>query len=252
MKNSLIPTHCPSCNTPLKVEGIHLVCPNLKCEEQMVLKIIHWCESREMEFFSESSIRALFNAHKIKSIRDLYNLTSDSFKNLEGFGNKKIANALDQINKTKEMSIGEFCDGLGIDLVGIKAITKLGIKTAKDLLSFSDSTFVIGQNIIEYVKKNKAFIDDLLSVVKITKPKEVSMNSKKVCMTGTGPKTRNELIEDIEAKGDVFASSVTKDTNILLCEDVESGSVKLQKAQKLGVKLMSYDEYFKFRLKSSV
>jgi DNA ligase (NAD+) len=238
-----IPKQCPSCKSLLQVEGIHLVCNNSLCEEQAVLKIIHWCEAREMEFFSESSIRALFNAHKIKYIRDLYNLTESSFKSLEGFGSKKISNALDQIEKTKTMDIGEFVDGLGIDLCGEKAIAKLGIKTAKDLLSFNDSTFVIGQNIMEYVRKNRAFVEGILSVVKITQ-KEVKMGAKKVCMTGAGPKTRNELIDDIEAKGDVFVSSVTKDTQILVCEDVTGDSSKLQKARKQGVKLMSYEEYF--------
>lgn len=243
MKNPLIPTLCPSCNTTLVIEGIHLMCNNSKCKEQMILQIVHWCKAREMEFFSESSIRALFNAGKIKNIRDLYNLTPDSFIELEGFGDKKITNALAQIEKTKEMDIGEFADGLGVDLVGKKAIAKLGIKNATEFLSFNDPTRVIGQKIIEYVAKNKSFVEDVLSVVRI-KTKEVVVGANKVCMTGTGHKKRNELIADIEAKGDVSVDSVTKDTNILVCEDVNSGTTKLQKAAKLGVKLMSYQDYF--------
>ena len=60
--------------------------------------------------------------------------------------------------------------------------------------------------------------------------------------------TQNEfykLIEKIRAKGDSFIDRVTKETNILVCEDVNGGSTKLAKARKLGVKLFSYEEYFK-------
>ena len=65
-----------------------------------------------------------------------------------------------------------------------------------------------------------------------------------VCMTGKGPKTRNELVKEIEAKNHRFISSVNKDTNILVCENTDGTSSKLQKARKLGIKLISYGEYF--------
>jgi NAD-dependent DNA ligase len=63
-------------------------------------------------------------------------------------------------------------------------------------------------------------------------------------MTGAGPKGRKELIRDIEAKGYQFVDTINKDTNILICEDINSNSTKLQKAVKLGIKLMTYTEFF--------
>jgi len=245
MKNDLIPTHCPSCGNELKIDGIHLVCNNEYCKEQKILKIVHWCETLEMEFFSESSIRTLYEKSVIYDVRDLYELKKDDFSGIEGFGDKKINNALEQIDKTKEMSIAKFCDALGIEQIGEKAIDKLGIKNEEELFSFSDSTYVIGQKLIDYMKKNKSFVKELLSVIKIKKSKEIAMGAKRIAMTGKGPKTRNELIADIEANGDVFDDGVKKDTQILLCEDVTGNSSKLQKAQKLGITLMSYDDYFK-------
>lgn len=243
--NKLIPKHCPSCNSLLKVEGIHLVCKNPECKEQKILQILHWVTTRGMEFFSESSIRALYESRKIKNICDLYKLTESNFIGLEGFGTKKINNALDQIENTKEMTIGQFCDAIGIDLVGEKAIKKLGITTTEQFLSFDDTTYVVGKNIVHYIKNNKDFITELLSLVKIKKVEKVSDSAKNVAMTGSGPKKRDELIKDIEAKGDVFSDSVNKNTHILLCEDPNSGSSKLTKAEKLGIKIMSYGEYFK-------
>jgi DNA ligase (NAD+) len=243
----LIPNVCNSCGTKVKVEGIHLVCDNSDCKEQNVLKIVHWVKNCEMEQFSEASVRALFDAEKIKTIKDLYALEAKDFDGVEGFGKRKTANAIAQIEATKEMTIGEFVDRLGIDLVGVKAIKKLGITTPAGLLAHKDRQYVIGQNLQDFIKANKAYVTELLSCVTIKKPVAVvapKAGSKNVCFTGKGPKKRDELIADIQAKGDVYIDRVTKDTNILVCEDITGGSGKLNKARKLGVELQDYTQYF--------
>ncbi len=244
--NELIPENCPSCQEKLIVEGIHLVCKNETCPEMMVLKIIHWVVESGIDFFSDSSVRSLFNAGKLRTITDLYSLTEEDFKGVEGFAKRKIDNALSEIERTREMGIDEFVDKLGIDLVGKKAVNKLGITSVEELWAFNDEKYIIGQNIISYLKENKKFVEGLLKVVKIKKVNKVvaSKDSKKVCMTGAGHKTRNELLEDIQAKGDIFIDRVSKETDILVCEDISGQSSKLEKARKLGVKLMSYEEYF--------
>jgi len=241
---SIVPKKCTSCGGALEIEGIHLVCNN-SCIEQEILKVVHWVKACEMEFFSESSVRALFKAKAIDTIADLYDLKESQMKGLEGFGSSRIKNALEQIEQTKEMTIGAFVDRLGIDLVGEKAMAKMGIKTELELWAFKDKTFVIGQNLIEYLKTNRASVVRLLSKVKIIKTAEAKAGSKKVCMTGTGPKGRKELMADIEGKGDIFVDHVGKDTDLLICEDINGASSKLQKATKMGVKLISYTEYFK-------
>lgn len=244
-KNVLIPTHCPSCEKPVKIKDIHLVCDNPNCNEQAILKIVHWVVNRGMENLAESSIRALYDAGKIKTIVDLYGLKEKDLRGLAGFGDSRIKNLLAEIERTKEMTIGQFCDSISIDLVGEKAMKKMGITTIEELWAFNDKTYVIGQNLIEYLKNNKAFVKDLLKVVVITQVKEAAKGSKRICMTGAGPKGRKELIADIEAKGDTFVDSVNKETDILLCEDINGSSSKLAKASKLGVKLVAYGEYFK-------
>lgn len=240
----LIPTYCPSCNSKLKVEGIQLVCKNSECEEQKILIIDHWITNIGVENFSESSIRTLFEHKKIKCIADLYHLSSTSLKDIPGFGESKTNNLFVQLAKTQSMTLAKFIDLLGIDLVGEKAVKKLGITEIEDFLNFSDDTYVIGKNIMEYVRENNSYIKELLSVVTIQREKEVDKNAKKVCFTGAGPKSRNELIKDIQEKGDVYADSVSKDLNILVCDDVNGSSSKIQKAKKLGVTIMTYPEYF--------
>lgn len=243
-KGDICPMKCTSCGGALEVDGIHIVCNNF-CEEQEILKVVHWVKACDMEFFAESSIRALFKAKAIDTIADLYDLNEKHMRGLEGFGASRIKNALEQIEQTKEMTIGAFVDRLGIDLVGEKAMKKMGITTEMELWAFKDRTYVIGQNLIDYLKANKASVVRLLSKVKIIKEKALAKGASKVCMTGSGPKTRNELIGDISAKGDVFVDHVSKDTDLLICEDINGASSKLQKATKMGVKLISYKDYFK-------
>ena len=247
MDNDLIPTNCPSCKGKLKVEGIHLVCRNADCDEQNILLILHWVVNSGMEQFAESSVRTLYNAGVVKTVKDLYKLTPKSFNGIEGFGSSKIANAISEIERTKEMSLASFIDKLSIDLVGEKAVAKLGIKTVDEFLSFDNTEFVVGQNIMAFVKENKKYINDLLEVVVIKAPVVVTVKAgaKKIAMTGSGPDKRDNLIDKISGKGDVFHDGIHKDTDILLCEDKNSGSSKLVKAQKLGIKIMNYDEYFK-------
>ena len=248
MEKPLIPTHCPSCNAPLVVEGIHLRCVNASCDEQNILTILHWVTNCGIEHFAESSVRALYAAGVLKSVKDLYKLTPKSFAKVEGFGSRKIENALSEIERTKTMTLPSFIDKLSIDLVGEKAVAKLGIKSVDEFLNWSDTTFVVGKNIMEFVKDNRKYIHDLLEVVVIQAPKAqapVKAGAKKIAMTGSGPDKRDNLIDKIVANGDVFHDGVHKDTDILLCEDKDSGSSKLVKAQKMGVKILNYGEYFK-------
>ena len=86
---------------------------------------------------------------------------------------------------------------------------------------------------------------DLISVVKIYSEIPKKKGIQNVCMTGTGPLPRKELISEIEKMNYTFVDHVSKDTNILVCEDTAGTSGKLAKAKQLGVKLVSYEDFFK-------
>jgi len=110
--------------------------------------------------------------------------------------------------------------------------------------AFNDKEFAIGRNLIDYLKENKADITARLSFMRIKEEKAASKNARMVCMTGGWIRKRDDLQKEIAAKGDVAIDSVSKDCNILILDDINSTSSKAIKAKKLGVKLMSYQEYF--------
>jgi NAD-dependent DNA ligase len=137
---------------------------------------------------------------------------------------------------------------LSIPLVGVKGMKKLNINTVKEFWAFRNTKYVIGQNLHDYKLENTVFISFLMKELNVIDIKE-NLDDEvktKVAMTGKYDKmNRKELISLIEQIGNEFVSSVTKDTDILLCEDVNGTSSKLVKAKKNGIKLISYQEFLK-------
>lgn len=246
---------CPCCGSDLVIESnnaiitsdivLHAHCTNKLCMDQVVKTILSYCVDCEMEGVSTATIQTLYDNKLLTNIVDLYSLKNhrSTILNINGFGESKVDNLLDQIEKSKKMNVVQFFSRIGIENIGEKGLINLGIKSVQDFWNLTKSEYVNGQTIIEFKKNNKDFIDKMIDIIQ---PTDIvtKISKGKVCMTGSGPKGRKELIGMIEAKGYEFVDSVNKETNILLCEDVTSGSNKLEKAKKLGVELMSYDEFF--------
>lgn len=237
-----VPTHCPSCGTQLAIDGVHLVCKNHHgCKDQLVGKILYWVKSCEMDGISDSTVKTLFELGLVTSIKELYSLKASKLQGIEGFGESRIKNILEQIEKTKSMTTAEFISRLGIPSVGKKAVGNLGIKTVQDFETFNDSTYSVGQKIIEWKSNplNMEIIRDLLGCIIIETKRQGHI---KVCATGSAPIPRKELIKFLEDKGYEWVDSVGKDTQLLLTDDMNSSSSKLVKAKKLGIEIKLYSE----------
>ncbi len=236
---------CPSCMSKLVRDGVHVRCVNRECDERIIQGIIYWVKNSGIENVAEATVRSLYEKGIIKSISDIYRVTAEDLIGIEGFAEKKVRNFIDEVSRSKNMSSMEFISKLGIPLVQKKSLKKIGIFTVDDFLNFSDGTYVIGQNIISWKSdmSNMALFSEILSIIDLVDDVQVQTKGK-VCMTGKGPGKRQELIEKIESMGYEFSSAITKDLDILLCEDSESGSSKIAKARKNGIKIISYTDFF--------
>jgi len=241
----VIVKECPSCGSQPVRAGVHLKCINPECKEQIIQRIIYWVKNCNIENVAEASIRKLFDLGKIKSIKDIYNLTEKDFEGVEGFAEKKIKNFIKEVRDSRKMTQLEFMSRLGIPLVQKKSLMKMGINTVSEFLNFNDATYVIGKNIIEWRsdESNRSLFDELAEVLELTD--SITKDFKgKVCMTGKGPGNRNDLIDKLTNMGYEYSPGVTKDLTILICDDVNGKSSKLDNAKKNGIKLMSYEEFF--------
>ena len=253
------PLVCPACGAPVKEVGAFLYCTGDYCAPQIVSYLDHFASKDAMDIdgFSEKTAEQLYNETHLETAVDLMNLTSSDLFGLQGFGDKKIANLLASIEKSKHTTLDRFIFALGIGGIGKKTAKDL-VKKFKNLENLKNASFeelssvdgigdILANNIFEYFRNSNSlkFVDDLLaSGIEFEEEQEKSgvFSGLKVVLTGSLPTyKRGEATKLIEDNGGEVASSVSKTVDIVLVGE-DAGS-KLEKAQKLGIKIIDEPEF---------
>lgn len=256
------PTECPACGSHIILDGAHYFCENtLSCKPQMVKSIVHYAcrEAMNIAGFSERTAEQLFEKLNIKSISDLYKLKEEELIDLEKFGPKKAQNLLEAIENSKECELHAFIYALGIPNVGVKTAKDLvsrfksieGLKNAtfEELVSVPDVGDIVAQDVMSFFKEEKVLetIDELLALGVNPKFEEVEVTEnpfmgKTVVATGSLQNySRSEIKEKLESLGAKVAGSVSKKTDYVIAG--EAAGSKLTKAEELGVKVLSEEEF---------
>lgn len=255
---------CPVCGSKLikgEDEAEHY-CKNPDCGGRILEGIIHFASrvAMDIEGLGEKQIELLYNLGYLKDIADIYLL--ENYKQeillLDRFGNKKVSNLFNAINKSKTQDLDRFIFGLGIRFVGAKASKSLAktFKTLKgicnatyeELLAIPDIGEVMASSIVDYFnqEKNRDLIIKLLELgVEPKEYNEVTYDlflGKTIVLTGTLEKlSRDEGNAIIEKLGGKAASSVSKKTSFVVAGP-GAGS-KLAKAQELGIPVYNEDDF---------
>ncbi|MCK5736891.1 MAG: hypothetical protein KAH21_10445 [Spirochaetaceae bacterium] len=239
---NLWPDTCPSCGSIPVERGVNIACPNPECRNRVLQSILFWVRQAEMEQVALKTLEALYDAGKLRTIRDLYILTADDFKGIEGFGEKKITNFLEQVSSAKSMTAPELISRLGIPMVQKKALSRLGIASLEDFLSFDDESYVIGKRIVDWKADpgNLNYLNQLLVMVEIQETNTAENRLGVICLTGKAPVPRKALSSALEAKGWVVAGAVTKETVKVVCDDPSGSSTKIKKARDSGIEIVTY------------
>ncbi|WP_297212259.1 MULTISPECIES: NAD-dependent DNA ligase LigA [Thermodesulfovibrio] len=265
-KEVKIPEHCPVCGSKTVREPgeVAVKCINFNCPAQVEERIKHFISRRAMniEGLGDKTVELLHNKGIIKHFVDLYKLRQEDIKGLPGFAELSSKKLIEAIERSKKTTLSRLLYALGISQVGeyaskllaqhfrkledlyyIKAeklvqIPQIGEKTAKTIEQFFNN------------EENLKAIEELKKMgLKVENPdfeeekKPSPLKGLTFVITGTLPKPREEVKEMIEKAGGKVSSSVSKNTDYLLVGE-EPGS-KLAKAQALGVKTLSYEEFLK-------
>lgn len=249
------PSVCPACGTELTETGAHLFCPNRLCKPRIVAMLDHYASKNAMNIdgFSENTALLLLERKNVTKFSDLYKLTAEDLSELDGFKDKKIANLLTAIEKSKVPTMDAFIYAIGIGGVGrvaakdlaarFKNIENLKNADFDDLLELENVGEITANAILEYFKDENNLQElNALREVGVTpiwsdEKKEGIFSGESVVLTGTlSSFKRSEAQKLIEERGGVCQSSVTAKTTLVLAGE-EAGS-KLAKAQKLGVKII--------------
>lgn len=261
-KEIIMPELCPACGHPLIKNGVHHFCINsMSCKPQLVSRLTHFASRNAMniEGFSEKTAEQLFDKLGLKNLPALYELKFDDVINLEKFGEKKSNKLLEAIEKSKNCSLSNFIYAIGIPEVGektskdlaktFKSLERLIVSTYEELIQIADIGDVVANEIVEYfsdegTRKN---IDKLIeagvhpSYTEVEIVANSEFDGKSFVLTGTLSIARNDAKKKIEKVGGKVTSAVSKKTDYLLA-GADAGS-KLEKAKKLGVKIISEEEF---------
>lgn len=256
------PQFCPSCHSPLKDVGALLVCPNNEnCPEQIIDRLSHFGsrDAMNIDGFSNQTANALYYELGIKDFNEIYNLTKEDLSKLDKFKDKKIANLLFSIEKSKDVELSNFIYALGINGVGTKTAKDLARKFNKidnliniskeELLKIRDIGEIIAENIYSYFndEKNINLINDLIKKginIKSSQKQDTNhyFSNKTVVLTGTMTSyTRAEATKLLEQKGANVTSSVTSKTDIVIAG--ESAGSKLNKAKSLNILVINEEKF---------
>ena len=257
-----LPDKCPVCGAAVeRIEDEAAVrCTNVECPAQLFRSIVHFASKGAMNIdgLGPQIVKLLLDSGLIKGIADLYELTPEKLLFLEGFKEKSADNLIKAIENSKQNSLDKLIFGLGIRNIGSASAKLLCEKFGglDEIINASSEQIAEIDGFGEVMAKSvcTAFRDEhLLSVINKLRSVGVNTSYEKsqvdnrfegmtFVLTGTLPTMkRDEAKELIEKYGGKASGSVSKKTSYVLAGE-EAGS-KLTKAQQLGIRIISEDEF---------
>jgi len=263
----VFPEKCPECGSVLeRTEGeANHFCPNdALCPPQVKGRMEHFIARKAMNIdgLGSETIDALYKAALVRNVADLYTLHFDQIYNLERMAEKSANNLLKSIEASKNVPFERVLFALGIRFVGetvakklaehFGTIEKLQSATFEDLIAVDEIGDKIAESIILYFQKieNTEIIEKLKQsgVQFETEKKELTSNrfeGMSFVVSGVFLTfSRDELKKSIEDNGGKNVGSISAKTTYVVAGE-NMGPAKLEKATKLGVKILSENEFIK-------
>ena len=264
-----IPETCPICGGATKIvqenESKILMCDNPQCEGKLVNRIEHFFGKKGLDAkgISKATIEKLISWGWVESITDIFELSKHAkeWKNIQGFGEKSVTNILESIERSKSCVLESIISAAGIPLIGRTVARDLAkrfntyedfrdaIRNGFDFTKFGGYGYEMHKAIstfnyteLDNIVENYLTIEKNNDIINVEKLKDLTF-----CITGKVHiwKNRDELSKEIEKLGGKVTGSVSKNTNYLINNDVNSTSAKNNKAKELGVQIISEEDFKK-------
>ncbi|MCL0105741.1 NAD-dependent DNA ligase LigA [Thermodesulfovibrionales bacterium] len=264
---ALLPKECPVCGSKaVKERGeVAVRCISLDCPAQVRERIRHFASkgAMDIEGLGDKNVELLHSEGLINHFGDIYSLKKGDILRLPRFKEKSAQNLIDAIQKSKDTTLAKFLYALGIphvgeyaaklfarnferleDMYNINPERIMEMRQIGEKISNSAAEFFNAPNNLETLSSMKA------SGLKITNPEYEGKKKERqpfdglaFAITGRLPVPRKDIENSIENLGGHASSSVSKNTDYLIAG--ESPGSKLQKAESIGVKIISYEDLLK-------
>jgi DNA ligase (NAD+) len=260
---------CPECGSRLvRTEGeAAFYCPNINgCPPQITGRIEHFIQRKAMDIESlgERTIHQLYSLGLVKSPADLYDLKKEHALQLEGFKEKSANNLLEGIQKSKETPFESVLFAIGIRYVGktvaeklakyFKTIDRLSMATLDELRAAPEVGEKIAQSVYDFFRNRENLNEierlkraglNFTSDAKEPEKESEILGNKSFVISGTFVNYERDQLQDLIVKnGGRILSGVSGKLDYLVAGD-NMGPSKLEKAQKLGVKIITEAEFEK-------
>lgn len=261
-KSWRMPDACPACGNELvRLPGeADYYCVASDCPAQFIRLIEHFASRGAMDIEGFGSKMAILLVEKdlIRTISDVYRLTTDDLLKLDGFGEKRAQNLIDGIEASRERPLSRLLFGLGIRHVGqttaellvttYDSLDSLSRATREDLEGIPGIGTVIAESVSDWfaLEDNQQLVRDLQELgVNTTRlpseappePESSALAGKTVVITGTLPSmSRQEAQDAVKRAGGKVSGSVSARTDFVLAGD--SPGSKLDRARELGVEVL--------------
>ena len=261
-----MPKNCPVCGSPVHREEGEAAyrCTNFACSAQAVRNIIHFVSRNAMDIegMGPSVVQKLIDEHLIENSADIYSVKKDDLVNIDKLGEKSAQNLVNAIEKSKKNCLSRLIFGLGIRHIGqaaareiakhFKNIDALINAPVEAIAEIDDIGMIMAKSVREFFdeERNLKIIDEFKAQGVNTEYIDESegfdnrFEGKTFVVTGTlETLKRSEAEALIENFGGKAAKSVSKNTSFVLAG--ESAGSKLEKAQKLGIRVIDEAEFLK-------
>ncbi|HXD79495.1 MAG TPA: NAD-dependent DNA ligase LigA [Puia sp.] len=263
----VFPTHCPVCGDKLvRPEGEAVLrCVNINCPAQVVERIIHFASKDAMDIrsFGEANVRKFYELGFVKDIPGIYRLPFDKIRQLEGFGEKSVANLQAAVEASRQQPLHRLIFGLGIRYVGettakvlaaaVPHLKDLAGYSVEDLQNLEDVGPKVAASVYQFFhnRDNLHLLRELETLgltLESQKSKAAaggSLTGQTFLFTGTLSRLkRSEAEEAVEKNGGKLLSGVSSKLNYLVVGE-DAGS-KLEKARKIpSIHILTEDEFIK-------
>ncbi len=252
------PTNCPSCGSKLSIQDIWLSCENEMCPAKLKEEILNYVHKSGIDDLSDKRLDEMINKGIISSIEDLYKINMETLLKLDKVKDKLAKKIYENIQKTKKQNLIQFISAIGLEGVSatktekiishgfnsLEKILSLDVEKLKSIDGFADKS---SQAFIESLFKKKKMISNLIALGIEVKSDELitgegPLKNMKFCITGELTMPRTEFEKIIKKNGGIMVSSVSKNTNYLITNEIESSSSKFTKAKDLGIPIKTENE----------
>jgi DNA ligase (NAD+) len=262
-----LPKRCPVCGSEVvqpEGEAVARCSGHLVCPAQLKESLKHFASrsAMDIEGLGSKLIDQLVDRNIVENAADVYKLRMDDLVKLERMGEKSAKNLLEALDRSKTTTFARFLYALGIRGVGAATANTLAAEfgtldnfiraDADRLQEVEDVGPVVAEQIVSFLgeRHNKRVIDKLIEqgvhwqAAKRLKTGSMPLSGKRVVLTGTlTGLSRVEAKEKLQALGAKVTGSVSKNTDLVIVGS-NPGS-KLEKAEELGVELISGDTFLK-------